>query len=95
MFYTYDISLPCFTYTIYAYPFFVVFGKFPKTLDERPVFLPEAQISVFDLICCNITVTVANILIMFIDLSPDIIQMAIDAVGLDAAAFDFAAADLP
>ena len=80
---------------INAYPFFEVFGKLLKTFDQRPVFLPEAQIGIFDLIGRNITVAVADLLIVFVDLPSDIIQVAVDAVGLDAAAFDFAAADIP
>lgn len=57
--------------------------------------LSEAQIGILDLFSGHIGILVTDVLIVLVNLAPDIIQMEIDTVGLDALAFGPAAFDLP
>lgn len=58
-------------------------------------FSNEAEIGILDLLGRNVRLPVADILIVIADPGADIVQMAVDAVGFEAAALGTAAANLP
>lgn len=91
----FTIALPRLADTVDADTFVVILREFPERFEQRPVFPVETLKGVPDPFGRYIAVAVANVLIMFVDLAPDVIQMAIDSVGLDASAFRTAAFDFP
>ena len=95
MFGTFTVTLPCPAGTIDTNPFSIVYRKFFEGFEQGLVFPVETLISVPYPFGRYITVVITNILIMFVDLPPNIVQMAIDTIGFDTLAFRTTTFDLP
>ena len=95
MFRAFTVTLPCPAGTIDSNPFSIAFRKFFECFEQGLVFPVKTLIGVPHPFSRYIAVVVADILIMFVDLPPDIVQMAVDTVGFDTLAFRTTAFDLP
>ena len=67
------VTLPCAMAAVNADTFLEVDSKLLERFEQQPVFLPEAEIGVFDLLSRNVRLPVADRLIVFADLGADIV----------------------
>nr|WP_278721400.1 hypothetical protein [Alistipes onderdonkii] len=81
------VPLPNSITTIYTDALLIIAGKFFKRFQQHTVFISEAQICILDLLGRDERILITDGLIVFVDLGTDIIQMAVNAVGLNALAF--------
>lgn len=89
------IAFPCTIAAVDADTFLKIRGKLLENVEKHTVFLAETKVGIFDFLGRDERFMVADFLIVFADLCPDIIQVAVDAVGLDAATFSATAAHFP
>ena len=73
---------------IYADTFEKIIRVMFENLRKGPVSFSHTQPDVLDLFSRDVSIVIANRLIVFADLDADIVQMAVDAFRLDALAFD-------
>ena len=73
---------------IYADTFKKIIRVMFENLRKGPVSFSQTQPDVLDLFSRDVSIVIANRLIVFADLDADIVQMAVDAFRLDALAFD-------
>ena len=73
---------------IYADTFEKIIRVMFENLHKGPVSFSHTQPDVLDLFSRDVSIVIANRLIVFADLDADIVQMAVDAFRLDALAFD-------
>ena len=73
---------------IYADMFEKIIRVMFENLRKGPVSFSHTQPDVLDLFSRDVSIVIANRLIVFADLDADIVQMAVDAFRLDALAFD-------
>lgn len=87
MFRAFAIARPWSVGTVNADTLSVLLREFPEGFELRPVFPVETLTGIPSPFGRYIAVAVAAVLIVFVGLPPDIVRMAVDAVGLDVSAF--------
>ena len=80
---------------IYADTFEKIIRVMFENIHKSPVSFAHTQPGILDLFSRDVGIVIANRLIVFADLDADIVQMAVDAIRFETAAFGAAAADLP
>ena len=89
------IAVPCVFRAVDADTPVQILRETAESGQQGAVTFPEPQPGVLDLLGRHIAFPVADVPIMTVDLRADIVQMAVDAVGLETPALGTAAADFP
>ena len=79
----------------FTYLFLVGFKLFSEQSHQSVVIIPETDIAVIDFLSCDKTVMVANVLIVFGNLSLDVVKLLIESTGFFGFTFCPVGLDVP